>query len=774
MSQRTRVLRVIALAMLPLLAFVTFLVWRDQGRSNGRIEQERQQLVRAAALATQAFIEGNLSTVRALAVAPVIADQPPEQDRTEALARVLAVNPDWQGLSLVDADGWNLSTASGARLRSVNIADRPYFQHVMATGEPVVSSAVIGRVSGLPTVVLAAPIHFASGERGALIVPLPTGHLAEVLRSRIASEGVQVVVVDADGHTFVDPDPERALALASLADRADTAAALAGETGTRVLRIDGVETLSAYAPVPGLGWAVIVTEPAAQAFAPARASLRLSLIILALAVGGVIWMGWHFGGRLSRAYEKMAQARHEADGARGDAERQREHALFLAELSHELAESLDYATTLERVTTLCVPKLGDWCAVDVLDGDHIDRIAIAHVDPAKAALARELADAYPPLTDTPQGPSRAIASGRPAPLTHVTEADLEAIARDDRHLVLLRALGLRSALAVPLRARGRTIGALTLVSGTDDDAYGPERSRLAMDVAARAALAVDNARLYGDLQHTLGTRDEFLASAAHDLRTPLTAIKGSAQLLRRQLSRRPDELPERLDDGLATIDTTATHMAQMVDSLLDLVRLHFGRALELTRAPADLVALARAVAAEEALTSTRHSIVVDGDDAVIGEWDVSRVHRVISNLLGNAIKYSPEGGAIRVGVRAAAGSDECPTPHALLTVADDGIGIPRADLGRVFERFRRGSNVVGRIAGTGLGLAGARQIVEQHGGTIMIDSDEGSGTRVTVTLPMAAPPTRARAADRPDTVPAGAASPVASAPPVTPAGERSA
>lgn len=753
MSQRTRILLVIALAMLPLLAFVIFQLWRDQDRGIQRIqriqriERDREALARAAALAADAFVEGHLSTVRALALAPVIADRPPTADRTETLTRLLAANPDWQGLSVVDADGWNLSTGNGTAPHTVNIADRPYFQRVMATGEPVVSSAIISRLSGLPSVVLAAAIQFASGERGVLVAPLPTGRLAESLRTRIARADVSIVVVDAEGHIFVDPDPERAIALASLLGRPDAVAALRGESGSRVLRIDGTDTLSAYAPVPGLGWAAILTEPTAHAFASVRTTLRTSLIILALAVATVAGAGWYFGGRLSRAYDAMSDSRREANSARTEAERQSEQAQFLSTCSRELAESLDSTTTLQHAAALCVPTLGDWCAVDVVQGDRIERVAISHADPAKAGAAHELARRYPPLIDAPSGPGAAIASGQPSLLTHVSDAQLQAIARDERHLELLRSLGLRSALAVPLRARGRTIGALTLVLATRAEAYAPDEVRLVSEVASRAAVAADNARLYGDLQDALGTRDAFLASAAHDLRTPLTAIKGSVQLLQRQLARKPDDLPEHLADGLTTVDTTATRMAQMLDSLLDLALLHFGRALELDRRPTDLAALARRVAAEEAQASALHTICVSGDDSLIGEWDAARLHRVISNLLGNATKYSPAGGVVRVHVSGTHETAECPGARAVFSITDEELGIPRAEVGRVFERFRRGSNVVGRIAGTGLGLGGARQIVEQHGGTIFIDSDEGAGTTVTVALPLRA---GRMGADRPD------------------------
>jgi signal transduction histidine kinase len=232
-------------------------------------------------------------------------------------------------------------------------------------------------------------------------------------------------------------------------------------------------------------------------------------------------------------------------------------------------------------------------------------------------------------------------------------------------------------------------------------------------------------------------KDAFLATASHDLKNPLASIKGNAQLIGRQVARGAVD-PARLAAGLASIDSAASQMAALIDALLDLTRLRLGRPLELERQPTDLVALARRVAAEQQATSERHRIVVDSAEAeLVGSWDARRLERVLGNLLSNAVKYSPQGGPITVAV---ARAPEPERTWAVLTVRDRGLGIPARDLPRIFEHFHRAANVAGAIPGTGVGLAGARQIVEQHGGTISVESREGEGSTFTVRLPLARDP----------------------------------
>lgn len=229
-------------------------------------------------------------------------------------------------------------------------------------------------------------------------------------------------------------------------------------------------------------------------------------------------------------------------------------------------------------------------------------------------------------------------------------------------------------------------------------------------------------------------KDEFLSAAAHDLRTPLTTIKGRIQLLRKRAGRGDGPDTKHLVEELSRIDASAGRMMSLINELLDVANIQIGRTLKLNREPTDLVALARAVAAEHYPESELHPVSLETKVLeLIGRWDQVRLERMLSNLISNAIKYSPDGGEVTVTV----GCEE-DNRWAVLAVRDQGVGIPAADLPHIFERFRRGGNVSGKISGTGIGLAAVRRIVEEHGGSISVESREGQGTTFIVRLPLSA------------------------------------
>jgi PAS domain S-box-containing protein len=230
------------------------------------------------------------------------------------------------------------------------------------------------------------------------------------------------------------------------------------------------------------------------------------------------------------------------------------------------------------------------------------------------------------------------------------------------------------------------------------------------------------------------TRDEFLAAVSHDLKSPLTSIKGNAQLLRRQVEDGAEIDRATLAAGLARVEGTVARMTAMINELMDVARLQVGQPLELNRRSTDLVALAHQVAAEQQAATSHHQIVVDAKaPRLVGSWDRLRLERVLDNLISNAIKYSPDGGRIRIALQREAGTAG---DWAIVQVQDPGMGIPAADLPHVFERFYRGGNVIGRARGMGIGLAGACDIVRQHGGRIDVQSKEGAGTNFTMRLPL--------------------------------------
>ena len=230
-------------------------------------------------------------------------------------------------------------------------------------------------------------------------------------------------------------------------------------------------------------------------------------------------------------------------------------------------------------------------------------------------------------------------------------------------------------------------------------------------------------------------KDVFLAAASHDLKNPLTIIKVRAQVLARRASRLSGPEGAALAEGLQAIDQTTRRLTGMVNELLDIARLQMGRPLELELQRTGLIELVREVVAELQPTTDRHEIVVTClSEELVGTWDRGRLERVVVNLTTNAVKYSPAGGRVDLTLRRVATDGR---EYATLSVQDQGIGIPSEDLPRVFDRFYRARNV-GAIEGTGLGLAGVHQIVQQLGGSISVESREHRGTTFTIRLPLGA------------------------------------
>jgi PAS domain S-box-containing protein len=437
--------------------------------------------------------------------------------------------------------------------------------------------------------------------------------------------------------------------------------------------------------------------------------------------------------RRSRAEAERVRLLREEQAARTEAEAARHRLAFLAEASRVLASSLDYETTLHRVAHLAVPTLADWCIVDVAEEDgSINRLAVAHADPSKGAWAEELLGRFPARVDAPHGSPMALRTGQPELIADVAgrlELLLPSIpdAGVPRHLEVLRCMGPKSFMVVPLMARARTTGAITFVAAESGRRYGPADLALAEDLARRAATAVDNARLYQEAQEAAAARQEFLSVAAHELKTPITGIVAFTDLALRQVDRPAGPDPGRLREVLRALERQTTRFGGLVSQLLDVSRIEAGR-LVLAREPTDLARLVEDVVARTRLEAGQRTIAVQAPPAVPAFVDPLRVEQVLTNLLSNAVKYSPGGGPIDVEVWT-------PDPHAVsIAVRDRGIGVPVEHRQRLFDRFHR-IRPADRVAGMGLGLFISRQIAEAHGGRIEAEFPPDGGTRFVVSLP---------------------------------------
>lgn len=409
---------------------------------------------------------------------------------------------------------------------------------------------------------------------------------------------------------------------------------------------------------------------------------------------------------------------------------------FLADATALLASSLNYETTLSKVARLAVPALAEWCSIHlVADDGRIETLALANPDESKIEMARALEQRYPATPDAPHGVAKVLRTRTPELYPRVPAEMLEEVARDPDHLRALQEMGIRSAMIVPMVARDRILGAVTFISTEPGRHYGSADLAMAEHLARRAALAIENARLYREAREAIRVRNEFFSSVSHDLKTPLTTIKGTAQLLARQLSRMNVAGSERLAEGLANIDAAAARMTRQIDELLDLSRLQVGRAPRLDRQSVGLLELVQEVVEQARKDSPHIPMRIEAPRGELtGLWDRLRLSRALANLVSNAAKYSPAGSEVLVTV----GREEgCDTPTAYVSVRDHGIGIPAQDLPHLFDGFHRGANVVGKVEGTGVGLASVRQIAALHGGTISVESQEGVGSTFTIRLPLA-------------------------------------
>ncbi|HEX8128266.1 MAG TPA: PAS domain-containing protein [Pyrinomonadaceae bacterium] len=402
---------------------------------------------------------------------------------------------------------------------------------------------------------------------------------------------------------------------------------------------------------------------------------------------------------------------------------------FLAEASAVLVASLDYEATLTALARLVVPHLADWCTVDMLTDDRtIERLAVAHQDPAQVETAWEMNRLYPHDLYEMEGVSKVIRTGRPELYPNIPDELLALVARDSVHLNMLRQLGLKSSMIVPLIAHNRVLGAITLIAAESGRRFTAADLAFAEDLAQRAALAVDNARLYREAQEVNRLKDEFLATLSHELRTPLTAVLGWTRLI---ATGQLDEATHRR--ALETIERNAQSQVQLIDDILDVSRIIRGK-LRLNVRPAELSPVIEAAVdsvrpAAEA-KGIRLQVVLDPRAGPVS-GDPDRLQQVVWNLLSNAIKFTPKDGRVQVLLTRV-------RSHLELTVSDTGQGIEKKFLPYVFDRFRQADPSTTRThGGLGLGLAIVRHLVELHGGTVTAESEgAGQGTTFKVSLPL--------------------------------------
>lgn len=399
---------------------------------------------------------------------------------------------------------------------------------------------------------------------------------------------------------------------------------------------------------------------------------------------------------------------------------------FLAESGAVLSESLERDDTFQRVARLLVPELADWALLYALRGDELERLAYAHVDPERERVAARLARDYPPNRGRERGVWEVIDSGRGQLVPHMPRDYVESMPIDPEQRQLLLTLGFSSWICVPLSARGRVLGALSLVMAESGRIFDESDLAFAEEVGRRVGLALDNAGLYEDARRALKAREEFLAVASHELRTPLTPLRLQLDALNRALGS-PDARPERQQYMLKVMRRQVDRLARLVESLLAVTR---GSPIELkAREPADLVDIV--ADAIEHMRERAHTaeteLLFEPEERVPGRFDVRAVEIIIEHLLDNALKYG-EGAPIEITVEREGGK-------GVVRVRDRGIGIEEADQEHIFEKFHR-SVSTDHYGGLGLGLFIANELALAHCGALRVESARAQGAIFTLELPL--------------------------------------
>lgn len=428
---------------------------------------------------------------------------------------------------------------------------------------------------------------------------------------------------------------------------------------------------------------------------------------------------------------------------------------FLSEAARVLAGSIDYEETLRATADLAVLAFADICLIDVVQEDgEVRRIASTSPDPRLDRLVRRL-EAFPPKPGSRHPIFEAMRTGRSMVL--VDAEATEASAQSAEHLAILREIAPRFILLVPLIARGRALGGIQFMATRPDRVYGPEDVSLAEDLAGRAALAIDNARLYREahdareeaerrrveLLRLTESRSRLMRGFGHDVKNPLGAADGQLQLIEEGIV---GELPAEAREGVSRARRSIHAALGLIEDLLALARWEAGQ-VEVEHVPTDVRDAARTIAEEYRAQAEAKGLALHTDlpdELPLIESDGARIRQVLSNLLSNAVKYTERGSiTVRVEERED-GAAPGPGRWIAIDVADTGPGIPEEQKELLFQEFTRLEQ--GARGGAGVGLAMSRQIARALHGDVTVDSAPGRGSTFTLWLPLAAPRVRGREA----------------------------
>jgi signal transduction histidine kinase len=790
-------------ATVPLIAAFSIYAQREEMSVANRVLLLHQTLAEGLARDIGRDIRAYEGAATAVAGMPDLLSTP--VDAQTMLLRSFKTVPAAFAFATFDATGRAIARSDDRPL--TDIGGSAAFEEARRTRAPSFGAVAASSAVDQPAFQIAAAVTGPDGQFAGVVV-IESAQLTNTISTADAGSGARVYLADPSGQTIAQSGSttpavttlSSSALLSQLLDDADGSGAL-------TYRLRGQDWLAGYARVHDSNWTVVVERPASIALADVRTGRELLFGTLVLAaalavVGGIIVARLlakplnilaaavdRLGAGESEAplprskvhevrvlAENFARMRDRLVAGTAEADAVRRRLALLAEASAVLAESLDYEATLTSMARLLVPQLADWCVIGMVAEDGTTQLlAVEHTDPSKSAWARELIEKHPFNRSTEQGLPSVLRAGVTQLLNNPDEL-LEARAASPEHLRLLRQVGAKSMLIVPLSTRGKVLGGLTLVYAESGRRYGDVDVDLVEDLGRRAAAAIDNARLYRDARHAEEElrqfnealerrvldrtselerrteelrqesealeiashhKSEFLAKMSHDLRTPLNAIIGFSELLQDRVDVLP---PEQRVQFLRHIERGGRQLLGLINDVLDLAKVEAGRmdlqleAVSLGNLIDGCVTIVRGMASGKHITL---EVQCTPPDATLIA-DAAKLEQILYNLLSNAVKFTPPGGRVTV----VAGVD---TFEAQVTVRDNGIGIRAEDQPYIFEEFRQANAGPSRSQqGSGLGLTLVRKLVELHGGTVSLQSELGQGSCFSVSLPVSGPVVAAR------------------------------
>lgn len=636
----------------------------------------------------------------------------------------------YSGLAVVDPQGRNIGFGipEEASARGVTVADRAYFQAALRTRETVVGDPVVSRSTGVPTIPIARAAVGPDGKvRAVVLAAIEQWRLQALLDPALLSPEALITLIRADGVVLARSLEPELWVGKDISGTASVQEVLLRREGADIhTSADGVDRVVAFTMLAEAPWLIYVGIPERVVFQPVRAALLRDSLLGLLSLLLTLVLATVMARQIARPLTRLAEDA--AAFGSGDLQRRttvragaeigvlaRSFNQMADRLARDITERARAEEALRTSETLLSAVL-DALPVGVVIADASGRLirtnaahtAIWGVEPEAKRWEQYGAWAgyWPQTGERIQAHDWAMA--RALRNGEVVTSELvayEPFGSGQRRFYMNNAAPVRD-------ARG------TIIAGVVAELDVTEVRRLYEEEQRARAAAEEAVRL----------REQFLSIASHELRTPLTSVIAHAQVFQRRAIHE-GTLSERDQRSLQQIIAHAQRLNRMLGAMLDISRIDQGR-LQIERVPVDLVALVQEVVDAVQGTATQNQVVVTGETE--GLWvagDALRLEQVFQNLLGNAIKYSPEGGRITVALTTDAATVQ-------VTVHDEGIGIPAQDLPYIFQRFYRAGNVSAEtITGVGIGLFIVQEIVALHGGTIAVSSEEGIGSSFTVALP---------------------------------------